>query len=208
MGETLHDSQRVRVEYSIEPTSIIASGDDFMFKWSMLSINARETGSRDEVSNHGMAKATFAKNNKMSRLEINFDVMSFMHQLRRISGKHDFQVVPSTLPIACEDSPDARVVVNIKAPYTIFFVNKTFCEQFNYASNKIVGKPLEAIYGPKTEMDAVRLLFTLAHKGSPAASLLTCYTADADESRNSLRIYPLYSNMVVTHFLLVIVFLN
>ena len=40
----------------------------------------------------GMIKAIFTPQNRMSYLELSFDVMSFMQQLRRASGKQDFQV--------------------------------------------------------------------------------------------------------------------
>lgn len=39
-----------------------------------------------------MIKATFTPQNRMVYLELSFDVMSFMQQLRRASGKQDFQV--------------------------------------------------------------------------------------------------------------------
>jgi hypothetical protein len=40
----------------------------------------------------GMIKAVFTPQNRMVYLELSFDVMSFMQQLRRASGKQDFQV--------------------------------------------------------------------------------------------------------------------
>ena len=42
-----------------------------------------------------MIKATFTPQNRMVYLELSFDVMSFMQQLRRASGKQDFQVSTS-----------------------------------------------------------------------------------------------------------------
>jgi hypothetical protein len=39
-----------------------------------------------------MIKAVFTPQNRMVYLELSFDVMSFMQQLRRASGKQDFQV--------------------------------------------------------------------------------------------------------------------
>ena len=45
-----------------------------------------------EVYKHGMVEANFSPQNKLLRLEMAFDVMSFMQQLRRSSGRYDFQV--------------------------------------------------------------------------------------------------------------------
>jgi hypothetical protein len=47
---------------------------------------------RQEVYKYGMVEAAFTPQNKLIHLEMAFDVMSFMQQLRRTSGRYDFQV--------------------------------------------------------------------------------------------------------------------
>lgn len=72
----------------------------------------------------GMLKATFTPQNRLVYLELSFDVMSFMQQLRRASGKQDFQVVPNTVSIARED------VTEVFNSYLVFasssFMNALF----------------------------------------------------------------------------------
>jgi hypothetical protein len=66
--------------------------DSFMCKWHMTTTNAVKKGSRYEITKNGMAKALFSTENKLVFVELAFDVMCFMQQLRRSSGKLDFLV--------------------------------------------------------------------------------------------------------------------
>ena len=76
-----------------------------------------------------MIKAIFTPQNRMSYLELSFDVMSFMQQLRRASGKQDFQVVPNTVSIAREDACEARVITEACSPYRITFASQVRINQ-------------------------------------------------------------------------------
>jgi DNA-binding response OmpR family regulator len=50
-------------------------------------------------------------NNKILSINMTHDVMSFMQELRRCSGSYDFQLIPNTFNIACEDSSEMRLIV-------------------------------------------------------------------------------------------------
>lgn len=63
----------------------------------MKTENAIECGALCEVFSHGMLKAQFASDNKIKRLELEFDVMSFMQQQQRALGDGEFRVVPNTV---------------------------------------------------------------------------------------------------------------
>jgi hypothetical protein len=80
------------VQYFSGPNESVMSDNTFMCKWQMVTINAVENGSKNEIMKQGMIKATFSTQNKLVYLEHIFDVMSFMQQLRRASGKYDFHV--------------------------------------------------------------------------------------------------------------------
>lgn len=103
IGLPYKDGERVRIQYYSGPEDTIMTGDSIMCKWLLRTENAVSRGARYEVFKQGMLKATFTPQNRLVYLELSFDVMSFMQQLRRASGKQDFQVVPNTVSIARED---------------------------------------------------------------------------------------------------------
>jgi hypothetical protein len=92
IGTAQDDGDQVRVQYYSGPEDTIMTGDSFMCKWLLRTENAVRRGARYEVFKQGMLKATFSPQNKLTYLELIFDVMSFMQQLRRASGKNDFMV--------------------------------------------------------------------------------------------------------------------
>ena len=59
-----------------------------------------------------MIKATFTPQNRMVYLELSFDVMSFMQQLRRASGKQDFQVSASPNRATFSSSTATRLALH------------------------------------------------------------------------------------------------
>ncbi len=83
---------QIMVQYYSGPNESVMAENTFMCKWHMSTVNAVRKGSRYEISKHGMAKAVFSAQNKLTFVELTFDVMSFMQQLRRSSGKFDFLV--------------------------------------------------------------------------------------------------------------------
>lgn len=60
--------------------------------FDMKTLNGVEVGCRCDLTIHGMLKAVFSPYNKLIFLELTFDVMMFMQQLRRASGRGDFLV--------------------------------------------------------------------------------------------------------------------
>lgn len=70
-----------------------------MCQWLMKTDNAVECGVQCEVFSHGMLRAYFSPDNRIKRLEIVFDVMSFMQQLQRAVGRGEFRMVPNTVRV-------------------------------------------------------------------------------------------------------------
>lgn len=82
----------MKLLYELGVESSIMSDDNYMCKWHMGTANLVSCGGAFEVTKHGMLFATFSAENKLRHLELTFDVMSFMQQLRRTSERGAFQV--------------------------------------------------------------------------------------------------------------------
>ena len=147
IGLPKNDGDAVRVQYYCGPEDTIMTGDSFMCKWLLRTENAVDRGARYDVFKQGMIKATFSPQNRLTSLELFFDVMSFMQQLRRASGKHDFQVVPNTVPIAKEDVSEPRVITEAEAPYRIIFVSPAFTTVFGYSAEEMIGNNCKILQG-------------------------------------------------------------
>ncbi len=73
--------------------------DTFMCKWRLCTADLVARGAMFEVAKHGMLLAVFSPQNKLRSLELSFDVMSFMQQLRRATVRTTFLVCPHTSTI-------------------------------------------------------------------------------------------------------------
>ena len=68
--------------------------DTFMCKWRLCTDDLVAQGAMFEVAKHGMLLAVFSPQNKLRSLELSFDVMSFMQQLKRATVRTTFLVCP------------------------------------------------------------------------------------------------------------------
>ena len=92
IGNSSFPDKRVKVHFILDFENIVMSGDTCFCRWEMRTENAVECGSHYECNKQGMLKAVFNHQNKLLSIEKTFDVMAFMQQLRRASGKNEFQV--------------------------------------------------------------------------------------------------------------------
>ena len=140
IGSHQREDTEVRVRYYSGLDDTVMSGDSFMCRWILRTENAVECGACHECFKQGMVHAKFSPNHKLIRLELSYDVMCFMQQLRRASGKRYFEVVPNTVASAVEDCDDpnddsARIITLASPPYTIVKVSRvcalhsSFCLQ-------------------------------------------------------------------------------
>ena len=67
--------------------------DTFMCKWRLCTDDLVAQGAMFEVAKQGMLLAVFSPQNKLRSLELSFDVMSFMQQLKRATLRDFFQVI-------------------------------------------------------------------------------------------------------------------
>ena len=96
--------RELRYQYYCGPDDCVIGSDTVMCRWALRTDNAVECGARYECFKHGMMKATFSPLNKLVTVEQLFDVMSFMHQLRRASGSLEFSLVGSSSAAPEEDT--------------------------------------------------------------------------------------------------------
>ena len=151
----IDDGDVVRAQFYSLNEETICAGNRLMSKWYLSTVNAVKRGARFELSKHGMMKAIFTPNNKLLSLEMTFDVMSFMQQLRRASGKVDFEVVPNIYRVAVEPSPEPRLVLSSTAPFHIVHCNEKWGELYGYAPTDVIGKTMELFNGPETAVATI-----------------------------------------------------
>jgi hypothetical protein len=85
----------VKVNFHCGDEDIAITGDYLICRWVMWTENAVDCGAMHECNKHGMLRARFSSQNRLVRIEQLFDVMAFMQQLRRASGRADFKVCHS-----------------------------------------------------------------------------------------------------------------
>jgi PAS domain-containing protein len=196
--------QRIKYEFLCEHAQGIMASDHFMCKWFMRTQNATDLGARLEVHKSGMIEATYSQRNKLVALDITFDVMGFMQQLRRATNRSDFQVIPNTVSTATEDITEPRMIVEAQGPHQITFVNVAICNMFQYPLESFIGHQLGMLNGPDTRQASWEELLRIIQSGQPGSVLLTQYAGLSREPLNvSYDLYPLYSNGSATHYVLV-----
>jgi len=95
---------------------VIWSEDTLMCKWKLCSENIVECGGQFEIQKQGMLLAQFNAENKLRSVDLTFDVMSFMQQLRRSIRAESFQVIPNIAYIA--PSPIRCAPAGSQSPYS------------------------------------------------------------------------------------------
>ena len=186
-------------------TNVSVTNNSIMCRWYMKTENAMERGARQEVYKHGMIEAVFTPQNKLLRLEMTFDVMSFMQQLKQASGLYSFPVVPNTPNIACmDDQSDCRMVVDVTAPYLITYVNQNWCSMLGYVASQVMNQSLTSFIGSSKEAREYNQLMKSFVTYEAGCILMTCHAANGTKSKLFMKLYPLYaSNTYVSHFLIV-----
>eukprot|EP00981_Chlorochromonas_danica_P014481 scaffold8015_cov165-Ochromonas_danica.AAC.39 len=185
------------VEWKASADEIIVSDENIMCRWEMTTVNACVRGARFELAKMGMLKAVFSSNSRLVYVEEIFDVMGFMQQLRRASGRADFIVVPNTLALAKEGgAKDARIVTEAVYPYRIVYVSPAWCLLFGFAPEYVLGQTCRIIQGPMTNKETIKQLM------EGVKAMVKNYSKSGEMINNWIRVYPLYAptGAGVTHF--------
>jgi PAS domain S-box-containing protein len=111
------------------------------------------------------------------------------------------QVVPNTVSIAKEEACEARVITEATHPYRITYASQSWCDLFGYEPAKVIGQTCKILQGEETEMDRIEEIMTGVKFGRAGSTVLTNYNSDGEKMTISLRTYPLYTEVALTHYL-------
>eukprot|EP00934_Nitzschia_sp_Nitz4_P000491 Nitzschia sp. Nitz4//scaffold13_size275219//126816//129570//NITZ4_000872-RA/size275219-augustus-gene-0.232-mRNA-1//1//CDS//3329536008//491//frame0 len=180
----------------------VVAGNQMMARWEMITTNAVKFGAKSELVKQGMLCCKFNDSHKIIGLELMFDVMALMLQLKQAAGSDSFSVVPNTVQ-TCQRSFDKPMVMTLaEEPYTIVQVNKLWEEMTGYKAEDVVGKSsLRILEGEGTDPNAVEAMLNEMRHKRPASAMLLHYKRNGESFRNFFFKYPLSSDSKITHYL-------
>ncbi len=194
---------KVEFGYTLIAEEAVVSGSQMMARWSMSTTNFAKLGAKKEIRKMGMLCARFNSAHKIVSLELMFDVMAFMLQLKQSAGASAFTVVPNTVQTCIGPFGNMPMVMTLAdRPYTIVQVNEEWEKMTGYKAEDVVGKEsCKILQSDGTEKKAVEDLMTSIHYQRPAFSVLTNYAKDKKRKfRNFIAIYPLSADSKITHY--------
>jgi len=193
---------KINFRYTLVTEEAVVAGNQMMARWVMTTTNAVQLGSKMEVSKQGMLCCKFNSVHKITGLEIMFDVMAFMLQLKQAAGSDGFTVIPNTVQ-TCQRSFDKPMVVTLaEAPYTIIQVNNLWEEMTGYKADEVVGKmSCSILQPPMMDKKPVKDLMNEVRYKRPASAMLVNKTKAGENFTNFLVVYPLSTDSRITYYL-------
>ena len=191
----------IQFRYTLVTEDAVVAGNQMMARWVMSTLNATQCGARTEVAKQGMLCAKFNSAHKIIGLELMFDVMAFMLQLKQASGSELFSVVPNTVQ-TCQRSFDLPMVMTLaERPYTIVQVNKLWEQMTGYTAEDVVGKAsCRVLQGQETDHQVVNSLMNEIRYKRPASAMILNYSREGKAFRNFLSFFPLSTDSKITHY--------
>lgn len=217
----------LRCKFELDDDGLLFDGDKVMGLWRMRTLNATQCGAKSECSKQGMLRAVFASSHKLKRLELYFDVLAFMRDLRVARDSPSLENVPNTLDAArrllqaddappvvssgslvdekhrpqLKDAPRARVITLANRPHLITQVNRDFVDLAGFAAGEALGRSLRIIQGPATDQAVVGDLLADVARQLPASMIVVNYRRNGERFINYLRVFPLVdTDRGITHF--------
>ena len=194
---------KVEFRYTLIAEEAIISGSQMMARWNMTTTNAVALGAKRELKKMGMLCARFNSVHKIVALELMFDVMAFMLQLKQNTGANALAVVPNTVQTCVGPFGNSPMVMTLAdRPYTIVQVNSQWEEMTGWKAEDVVGKEsCKILQGEKTEHKPIEDLMSSIRYQRPAFSVLTNYTRGRGKMfRNFINLYPLSTDSKITHY--------
>jgi PAS domain S-box-containing protein len=191
----------IQFRYTLVTEDAVVAGNQMMARWVMSTLNATQCGARTEVAKQGMLCAKFNSAHKIIGLELMFDVMAFMLQLKQASGSELFSVVPNTVQ-TCQRSFDLPMVMTLaERPYTVVQVNKLWEQMTGYTAEDVVGKAsCRVLQGQDTDHQVVDSLMNEIRYKRPASAMILNYSREGKAFRNFLSFFPLSTDSKITHY--------
>jgi PAS domain S-box-containing protein len=203
VDRTRYPNGNVEFRYTLIAEEAVVSGTQMMARWTMSTTNAVALGAKREVKKMGMLCARFSSSHKIVALELMFDVMAFMLQLKQSSGMSSFIIIPNTVQTCTGCFRNSPMVLTFaERPYTRVQVNKEWEAMTGWTADEVVGKQsCKILQGEETEQDAVHNLTSSILYQRPDFCILTNYTRDRQKVfRNFFNVYPLSTDSKITHY--------
>ena len=189
--------------YTLVTEEAVVAGNQMMARWVMTTLNATQCGARMEVAKQGMLCCKFNSAHKIIGLELMFDVMAFMLQLKQAAGSDTFSVIPNTVQTCQRSFDKPMVMILAEEPYTIVQVNKLWEEMTGYKAEDVVGKTSGRILeGEETDGNSVEVLMNEIRFKRPASAMVLQYKKSGERFRNFFLAYPLSTDSRITHYLI------
>ncbi len=193
----------IQFRYTLVTEEAVVAGNQMMARWVMQTLNATQCGARMEVSKQGMLCCKFNSAHKIVGLELMFDVMALMLQLKQAAGSDTFSVIPNTVQ-TCQRSFDSPMVMILAdEPYTIVQVNKLWEDMSGYKAEEVVGRTsCRVLEGNQTDANAVEVFMDEMRFKRPTSAMILHYKKSGQRFKNFFTAYPLSTDSRITHYLM------
>jgi len=192
----------IQFRYTLVTEEAVVAGNQMMARWVMQTLNATQCGARMEVSKQGMLCCKFNSAHKIVGLELMFDVMALMLQLKQAAGSDNFSVIPNTVQ-TCQRSFDTPMVMILAdEPYTIVQVNKLWEDMSGYKADEVVGRTsCRILEGRQTDATAVEIFMDEIRFKRPTSAMILHYKKSHERFKNFFTAYPLSTDSRITHYM-------
>jgi PAS domain S-box-containing protein len=196
-----HPNGKVDFRYTLVTEDAVVAGNQVMARWAMTTLNAVDCGARMEVAKQGMLCCKFNSAHKIIGVELMFDVMAFMLQLKQAAGSDSFSVIPNTVQ-TCQRAFDKPMVMTLAdAPYTIVQVNKLWEDMTGYTAAEVVGKSSCGILqGSEKDNKPLSEMMQEIRFKRPASATLINVKKTGERFRHFLLTFPLSTDSRITHY--------
>mmetsp|Transcript_28703 Transcript_28703/g.60152 ORF Transcript_28703/g.60152 Transcript_28703/m.60152 type:complete len:911 (+) Transcript_28703:166-2898(+) len=193
----------IQFRYTLVTEEAVVAGNQMMARWVMQTLNAVQCGARMEVSKQGMLCCKFNSAHKIVGLELMFDVMALMLQLKQAAGSDTFSVIPNTVQTCQRTFDSPMVMILADEPYTIVQVNKLWEDMTGYTADEVVGKTsCRILEGEQTDANAVEVFMDEIRFKRPTSAMILHYKKSHERCKNFFTAYPLSTDSRITHYLI------
>eukprot|EP00523_Entomoneis_sp_CCMP467_P017855 CAMPEP_0168807308 /NCGR_PEP_ID=MMETSP0726-20121227/1989_1 /TAXON_ID=265536 /ORGANISM="Amphiprora sp., Strain CCMP467" /LENGTH=930 /DNA_ID=CAMNT_0008859229 /DNA_START=68 /DNA_END=2861 /DNA_ORIENTATION=+ len=191
----------IEFRYTLVTEESVVAGNQMMARWVMSTVNAIKYGALTEVTKQGMLCCKFNSAHRIIGLELMFDVMAFMLQLKQAAGSDSFSVIPNTVQ-TCQRTFDKPMVMTLaEPPYTIVQVNKLWEDMTGYTAEEVVGKKsCMILQGQNTDKGTLSKMMEDIRFKRPSSVHITNAKKTGQDFRHFLLSFPLSTDSRVTHY--------